>query len=353
LLVWLVTCVTAFTGLAFSLLSQRSFDTITSEVIPHMSEVDQLQAAAAAFDNEFSEIDMSLRDGDLAHAEEGAAEAAHFANAVKASLTRLDAMSGEHGDPIFIAAERRLAQAWQSTFTDSAALVRGYDQEFGTSLAAAMGVSSTGRSIAGTTTVRVLDQRREDLMLEADSLGRLHSSAVNAAISESAARLRRELLVELAVVIASLLFSAATAVGISRSIRGPLAHATEHAQAVRDGDYSMQLEEPGLAEIASLMHALELMKSSLVSRISQLERVTSALARAASQTSESAEMLVETSMTMSNADTTRAEAVDRIRTAAGSLARQSGALKALTVEAKCVLDAHEPDGSPKVSGDAT
>jgi methyl-accepting chemotaxis protein len=352
MLVWLVTAATAFAGLQFTLASQRSFDRIAREVVPHLGEVGELKTAALAFSSEWAEIDLAIRDGNFSQARASAREARRYAVRVESSLERLRLIRGQHANRTFATAERRVEATWAEVLEDAGEVARGYDKQYATGLARALGMTSTGPSDETTSALRVVDQHRADLELEIQLLEKLHATAANVAVEASSSRLEHSLFVQVLVVVVSLIFSALTAIGISRSIQRPLDRAAMHATAVSGGEYDTRLEEGGPVEVRALTGALDVMRQTLVDRIGRLEQMVQAMARAATRTSDSAEMLVETSITMSNADCTRAEAVDRIRSAAGQLARESGSLKRLTAEAREVAGLPEDTGS-FVAGDPT
>lgn len=344
LLVWSVAVVTAAAGLTASMSSQSYAREIGDSVVDHMVVVSGLQSAALGYHAELAEMALALQAGDLAAADASARDAVRMHQRVDASFVRLDSLKQSHADRSFVDAERTAQRAWDEVVADAGALVVSYDRQYGTRLAAVLG--QPGETTASVRTLDFVDTDRERFESLVSNLNTLHYNEAQDLLARSETELRRQMLVQIAVVIAGLVFSAVTALGIHRSVARPLALAAAHADSIREGHLHERLDDPGLSEVASMTRALEAMKSSLVGRIDDLREVVEALARAGERTTRATEMIVSTSIEVSSADCSRSEAASRMREAGAGIARESARLKELTLRANAILaetDTEEAD----------
>lgn len=153
----------------------------------------------------------------------------------------------------------------------------------------------------------------------------------------------------------ALLLGIAFAVGVTRSITGPLRRAVAYAQAVSNRDLTQHIDVTGKDETAALLNALRQMNSNLIGVISKVQQGSDSIASAsgqiaagntdlASRTEQQASSLAETASTMEELTTTVRQNADNARTSsqlvttAASVAMESGNVVAQVVDTMNRID---------------
>lgn len=340
---WLISAsVTAVAAASAHFVNGSALET-TRRVVDHTRAVDTLQSSITGFEAEMAEIALMAMDGqDLTEPVE---DAARYAAAADEALADVTSMASSHDLPSFRAAEGRVGGDWGALKQDALNSLARRDLDAARALSERLSLPIAGRR---DTMIDVLDRQREGLDARLVELRRMHAAEAFRQIEEIRRLSTFYSLASWAIAVAGLVITALLGAWIYHGIQRPIDRAAAHAAAVTDGALETHLDERGPTEIAQLTDVIEHMRESLVERIFHLAAMTAALADAARRTSGTASELVETSLLMSSVDISRAEANDRIRAAAATMAREAAELKRLAAEAERVMeaDAESPqDGS--------